>query len=573
MHKICTYLLISLAALAVSAAETYPEKVNAGIDPVTFKQNQAATFAYLMANALPVDSAAMVFVQPNPTALDQLIQDKTRLRKQIQRVKIGTVNPIGAGVDFTNVTPDALRAKISHHSGGVMTINADGDFIWTIGVTSPQASALRMHFIDVNLPSGVSMYIHNTDGEAYGPYTYRGPNGNGDFWANTIAGSIAFVQIRHDGAIDQDTLQSIEFVLEDVGHLGENYLVPFFDGAAKPTHNKICSFNADCVEDASCYGSGAWSAISDAKNATAHIQFVSGAFLYICSGGLLNDTDDSSQVPYFLTANHCISKGNEAASMEAFWQFATNSCGGSCYNPNGAVPRTLGASILSSNRTSDYTLMQLDQNPPAGSVLLGWTSDPVANTSNETLYRIHHPGGAPQAYTEHEVDTATGTCKSWPRGDWIYSNDVVGATEGGSSGSLVCNAVGQVVGQLSGACGFNVNDVCDAASNATVDGALAAYYTNVAEWLDPDGGSDPPTGGYTLTANGYKVKGVHNIDLTWSGTSAGSVDVYRDGALIATVANSGSYPDNTGQKGSGSYTYQVCDAGTGTCSNTATVNF
>jgi hypothetical protein len=55
------------------------------------------------------------------------------------------------------------------------------------------------------------------------------------------------------------------------------------------------------------------------------------------------------------------------------------------------------------------------------------------------------------------------------------------------------NAAGELVGQLSGACGFNVNDNCDADSNATVDGAFAAYYDQVAQFLgtgDP-GGSDP----------------------------------------------------------------------------------
>jgi hypothetical protein len=89
------------------------------------------------------------------------------------------------------------------------------------------------------------------------------------------------------------------------------------------------------------------------------------------------------------------------------------------------------------------------------------------------------------------------TCKSWPRGDRIYSRDTVGATEGGSSGSPVVNDSIQIVGQLSGACGTNLNDVCDAQNNATVDGAFAAYFDQVSPWLDqtPDGG------GCTITQN------------------------------------------------------------------------
>jgi hypothetical protein len=80
-------------------------------------------------------------------------------------------------------------------------------------------------------------------------------------------------------------------------------------------------------------------------------------------------------------------------------------------------------------------------------------------------------------------------------------------------------------------------------------------------------------GGFTLTANGYKVKGVQHADLSWGGSGAGSFDIYRDGNLIDTVGGS-SYTDNLGVKGGGvTYVYQVCEAGTMTCSNTANVSF
>ncbi|HEY5680690.1 MAG TPA: PKD domain-containing protein, partial [Pseudomonadales bacterium] len=90
------------------------------------------------------------------------------------------------------------------------------------------------------------------------------------------------------------------------------------------------------------------------------------------------------------------------------------------------------------------------------------------------------------------------TCRSWPRGPWIYSSDTFGATEGGSSGSPVVNEAGQVVGQLSGACGYETSNVCSDL-NATVDGAFAAYFNDVAQWLDPaptSSGNNPPTASF-----------------------------------------------------------------------------
>ncbi|MFW6202261.1 MAG: S8 family serine peptidase [Gemmatimonadota bacterium] len=79
--------------------------------------------------------------------------------------------------------------------------------------------------------------------------------------------------------------------------------------------------------------------------------------------------------------------------------------------------------------------------------------------------------------------------------------------------------------------------------------------------------------GIALTATGYKVRGLHKADLEWSGASSTDVDVYRDGELIATTANDGFYTDDIDQRGRGTYTYRVCEAGTSTCSNDATVSF
>jgi len=63
------------------------------------------------------------------------------------------------------------------------------------------------------------------------------------------------------------------------------------------------------------------------------------------------------------------------------------------------------------------------------------------------------------------------------------------------------------------------------------------------------------------------------VDLTWNPVTSTSIDVYRDGAVIATVPpNTGAYTDSTGQHGRATYTYRVCDGLLG-CSNNATVSF
>ncbi|MBW3570648.1 MAG: S8 family serine peptidase [Gemmatimonadetes bacterium] len=56
-------------------------------------------------------------------------------------------------------------------------------------------------------------------------------------------------------------------------------------------------------------------------------------------------------------------------------------------------------------------------------------------------------------------------------------------------------------------------------------------------------------------------------ELAWSGAASSEVDVYRDGAVIATVPNGGTYRDAV--VGSQTVVYRVCQAGTAVCSNRA----
>jgi hypothetical protein len=77
----------------------------------------------------------------------------------------------------------------------------------------------------------------------------------------------------------------------------------------------------------------------------------------------------------------------------------------------------------------------------------------------------------------------------------------------------------------------------------------------------------------TLTARGKRIGGINTSRLKWRGATSVNIDVYRDGVVIATTPNDGLYDDSTGTTGHVSFTYKVCEAGTQTCSNEATVTF
>jgi PKD repeat protein len=92
-------------------------------------------------------------------------------------------------------------------------------------------------------------------------------------------------------------------------------------------------------------------------------------------------------------------------------------------------------------------------------------------------------------------------------------------------------------------------------------------------WSNIDNATTEEGPDITLSLNGRKSRGKHEVDLSWGGTTAASVEIYRDGPLLVTVANTGAYTDRTGNKGGRTYDYQVCEAGTAICSAVVSVTY
>ncbi len=419
-------------------------------------------------------------------SIDKL-QTLARAATDQGRLQVGVNEPINVPVRF------GINGKALGQHGSLQA--ARGGYVWFTTARSEGASAVRLHLTNVVLPKGVELYGYTERGEAFGPYTAEHVMGEGELWTHTVLGSEIRLQLRvvSRGAAN-GSLARTRFDIAEIVHLGDNFTAAKVLRAPldEDSFDKaFCSFNASCVENASC--SSIPSAIQGARNAVAHIQFSVGSGSFICSGGLLNDANTSTTVPYFLTANHCLSSTASANSIEAFFQFSTN-CGSSCFSANSSLPRMLGSSLLATNSSTDFTLLQLNGSIPGGLTLMGWSTSAVANSNGTDLFRISPPKGAPQAYSRQDVSTSAGTCGSIPRGNFIYSRDSFGATEGGSSGSPVLNSSGQVVGQLFGACGTNTGNVCASNQNATVDGAFAVTFNSISQFINNPGNTSCHSG-------------------------------------------------------------------------------
>ena len=447
-----------------NAISALPQVFEGGLTVEEYFAEQEATFAMLDA-AMPGDVLA------RPVRMVVTDEDLAQLGKSQpgEPLRIGLVKPLDSAIQVAN-----LGSAVTAKDGRILRQDPvreldDGMLVWAQAVTADGAGGIRLHLQNVSLPDGAELYFFSAEGEAYGPYSGRGPNGDGDFWTESVFSSTGVLMLF---AATPDILAGAVFAVTEGGCISPEFTEPLLVG--------FCG-NPDCIEDASCHNG-----TPAASKAIAKMEWIKLPYIYTCTGGLIAD-NDPAQANYFLTANHCLSSSNLAKNVTFYWWFATSQCNGTCPSNDSWPYKTTGASVKASNRTGDFTLMQLYANPPSGAVFLGWTTTPVANSNGTHLYRISNPNFGPQVYSAHDVDTSSPTCTGWPRGERIYSADVVGATDGGSSGSPVVNGSSQIVGQLSGCCGYNCGDVCDSANNWTVDGAFAYYFASVEPYLNPGG--------------------------------------------------------------------------------------
>ena len=492
-----TLMMLVFGAAFAGAAEVLPYQPTAEKNTNERILANAALYDHL--TSFEVDKAAPIQVQLTAEKLAELAAEP-----QSGRLLVG----VSGDVDFAF----APNAKAAVFAGDTM--------VWTRSFTSPGATGVRLHLEKVNLPAGGEIYVFDRHGQAFGPYTGQHKH----LWTNTVMGEELVLQVHLPVALSNRAIRESLFSVTELTHMGDRYEFGFNPEKA------FCSWNDSCITNAEC--ASIPSAIQPLQDAVAYMIFNVGSSAFICSGGLLND-DNSTGTPFFLTANHCMDTQASATSLETYFQW-TVGCGASCgsqYNPPGSVPRINGSTLLATSANTDFTFLELSSAAPSGSVFLGWTTTAVANSGGTNLFRVSHPAGSPQAYSEQSVNATAGTCGTLPRGRFIYSDATLADTEGGSSGSPVVNSSNQVVGQLFGACGATPSTTCDS-DDRTVDGAFAVTYSSISSFLSGSGGGGPGPG--SCTGN--------NV---WTGT-----------------ASSSSNPVTPNCSASGSFTGElVCDTG------------
>lgn len=237
-----------------------------------------------------------------------------------------------------------------------------------------------------------------------------------------------------------------------------------------------------CLTSAACIDAEALPELAEASRAIAMIRFVRDGASYVCSGALVSDASNSG-APLFITARHCISTQDEAASIEAVWDYRSPACGS---EPSARTSsRTYGAQLLVSSAATDVALLRLQKIPP-NRVFLGVERTPLE--AGTRTWHLSHADGGPLSYAVGVVQEAQTGCPSMPQPDFLHTSLTAGAISSGSSGAPLLLPGLRIGGQLLGRCGPSAADAC-AVYNYAIDGAITASWPLLAPYLDP-----PPAG-------------------------------------------------------------------------------
>jgi hypothetical protein len=340
----------------------------------------------------------------------------------LKKVKVGILRPLA-------IEPPSSGKAAS----GTLSHFKDGANLWTLRIRSQGTKGIRLHFEGFSLEGADSVLVYNAQDPSKnsGPFTGAGLAGDGNFYSPTLFCEEVVVEYRFENLPAKPA-----FRITGLLHLAEK------------ERDKV---TLSCHNDITCYPGYEY------RSAIGRMYFVDGGFGFACTGSLIVDQDPNTFVPYFLTANHCISTQAAASTLEVYWNYDTPTCDG-IPPVLGDLPHNVGSTLLATRAldVSDFCLVQLTDDAPGGTFFLGW------NASNSlvgsAIHAIHHPDGDYKRISFGTISQDLNFADLDENNYWIV-NWSSGATEEGSSGCPLIFGDGQVVGQLTGGAGNSCADL------------------------------------------------------------------------------------------------------------------
>lgn len=367
--------------------------------------------------------------------------------------------------------------SISLKDGAVETMADPAGKVYRVRIMADSALSLQLLFSSFILPPGARLFVYDPAyRQVLGAFTQYNADTDNRFVVSDLKGNEAIVEyVEPAGASFPGNIV--------IGAVGKGYRDIFSLTSGTSYININCTEGRESQTD---------------KHAVCKMTFKSGSYSYLCTGSLINNVRNNG-TPYFLTASHCISDTAEAKTLVAYFNYEAEGCSGTPY-----TPKTLaGASLVTTGGSSDYTLLRLNNTPPASyqPYYAGWNAE---NTGTSLVKGIHHPEGLTKKisvdYDSIESNAYLipweGSPESPINSHWQVNFDI-GLTAGGSSGSPLFNRDHQIIGQLHG--GDDIIDLYGKFSYSFTH--PSGRYATLKSILDPDNTGTKILGGFTPAGN------------------------------------------------------------------------
>jgi len=357
-----------------------------------------------------------------------------------------------------------------------------------LGITSSGAASLRVNIDLSTLPQGTEVRFY--DESFYKPVgtSIRVSKDQAiNHWSDSIEGDFVGIELFIPSNAPKN---DFTFVINKVMH----QLISKETASLK--NNAAIGASGSCQIDVKCASESA-SNFSNLTSSVAKIVFIDDGFSYSCTGTLMNDADTSSEIPYFLTANHCVDSQTVANTLEFYWFFEKSTC--STSTANNTLYTAGGASLLKADKDYDYSFLKLNRTPPAGVSLSGWDANTIGSAG---VYGIHHPSGDLKKYSSGLTYSFYDSFYGNKSNTHILVDWSLGVTETGSSGSGLWYRDGgssYLVGILTGG-----SSACSTTQGIDLYGRFDQSYPALKGWLNNTNSSPAPTLG-NITIKGQVV--------------------------------------------------------------------
>lgn len=336
-----------------------------------------------------------------------------------------------------------FMTDFNRYNSGISFTQPDGTKVWRLGLYSPQALSLNIMFTQYRIPEGGQVFVYNEDqSKILGSFNHLNNSDLNVLPIAPIDGERIIVEYQEPANVDFPG----ELTVGEVNH--------GYKSLRKEPNENISSISK--IPSLACFDDGT----NDYKKWGRSVVLLIIDGTTGCSGALINNTENDGK-PYLLTASHCLNNlfrienpdyVKVASSIVCFYNYDSPFCSPIVRGTEEMT--TASAHFRAANEYIDMALLELTETPPIHyqPYYAGWRRD---GSGDAPFVNIQHPNFSTKriSLTEDILRDSTFTDPNqtfYPNGHWLVRRWDIGFTAGGSSGSPLFNAKGEIVGALSG---------------------------------------------------------------------------------------------------------------------------